>query len=367
MKALIQPIYYFSKDIFKQENTKIFSKCWHYVGMIDDFVKLNDYVTIIISEIPIVVQNVKGEIKAFKNICSHRHSIIQVDSYGNRPLICPYHGWAYNENGLPKGIPRKPYFDFSEDYLECLRLKEYKVEFCGKLVFVNLDEDPISLNEFLGQEFFLEMRSLSNAIGPKVDHNHMIIQANWKILVENTLESYHVNLIHADSFLRLGANGNDFSYCGSHSYWDANLKFKENEGKQEKIHRPFQNRACVIDGYRHIFIFPNLLISTTYGISFNISLIQPINELESSFKSFVFLTEKNSNSKSNPAIENLYKDSLVEFNRQVFNEDKEICEKVQIGAMHSHFNGELSDEEARVCHFQFVYKEFGIINSQENE
>ena len=35
--------------------------------------------------------------------------------------------------------------------------------------------------------------------------------------------------------------------------------------------------------------------------------------------------------------------------------NKEICEKVQIGVKNSHYEGQLSEEEKRVCEFQKSY------------
>jgi phenylpropionate dioxygenase-like ring-hydroxylating dioxygenase large terminal subunit len=147
----------------------------------------------------------------------------------------------------------------------------------------------------------------------------------------------------------------EFEFDGNHSAWLAKLKMSENEGKQEKVHKPFQDRNYKIDGYKHLILFPNVLISTTYGISFNLSLITPIDSNSSMFRSFVFMTKVNNEKENKTALEKMYTDSLIEFNRQVFAEDKEICEKVQIGVKHSHYTGELSDEELRVCEFQKVY------------
>jgi hypothetical protein len=48
--------------------------------------------------------------------------------------------------------------------------------------------------------------------------------------------------------------------------------------------------------------------------------------------------------------------SVKAFNRSVFNEDKVICEQVQIGARMTDQYGVLSDEELRVLDFQQRYK-----------
>ena len=358
MKALISPKEYCSKEILSLENKNIFSGTWNYIGTTDDFINQNDFITTIIDELPVVVQNLKGEIKAYKNICSHRHSIIQTEAKGNRMLMCPYHGWAYNENGVPNGIPKKPLFKFTDEELECLKLREFKLEICGKLVFVNVNNDAASLKEYLGEKVYMEVEHISNNFGELVDVNEMVIDANWKILVENTLESYHVNLIHTNTFLKLGASGMDFEFHGHHSVWNAGLKVSENEGKQEKVHRPYQNRGYKISGYKHIVLFPNVLISTTYGVSFNLSFIAPINENSSMFRSFVFITKVDKELENKSALEKMYADSLVDFNRQVFAEDKAICEKVQIGVKNSHYTGELSNEEERVCEFQKAYRKY---------
>lgn len=358
MKALIPPQEYCSKAILQSEYDKIFKNTWNYIGTTDDFQNQNDFITTTIDDLPIVVQNLKGEIKVFKNICSHRHSIIQTEVKGNRMLMCPYHGWAYNEKGIPKGIPKKPLFKFSDEELECLKLREYKLEICGKLVFININKDSVSLKEYLGLKVFEEVENISNSFGELVDTNEMVIDANWKILVENTLESYHVNLIHTNTFLKLGASGMDFEFHGDHSAWNASLKVAENDGKQEKVHKPYQNRSYKINGYKHIVLFPNVLISTTYGISFNLSVISPINENSSLFRSFVFITKVENQNESKNALERMYVNSLIEFNREVFSEDKIICEKVQLGVKNSHYTGELSDEEERVCEFQKAYRKY---------
>jgi len=47
--------------------------------------------------------------------------------------------------------------------------------------------------------------------------------------------------------------------------------------------------------------------------------------------------------------------SVIDFNRAVFNEDKEICEQVQRGTAETALTGILSDEELRVGDFQTHY------------
>jgi phenylpropionate dioxygenase-like ring-hydroxylating dioxygenase large terminal subunit len=354
MKALISPESYYKQNIFDLESDLLFSKSWMFVGFSTELMENNDFVTTELSGIPVVVQNFKGNIKAFRNVCSHRFSIIQTEKSGNRPFICPYHGWAYNESGLPTGIPKKPYFGFSTEEIECLKLTEYQVARCGTLVFVKLIDDGVTLNDFLGSRFE-EIETMSNSFGELIDCNEMVIDANWKIVVENTLESYHVNLIHKDTFRKLGTSGIKFDFEGAHSTWETDLKFAEEDKAVKTIHKPYKERQYSIPGYKHLLLFPNILISTTYGISFNLSVVRPIDAQSSSFKSYVFITKKDT-LKEKGALEAAYEDSLKEFNRTVFSEDKFICQQVQLGVKYTPYPGELSEEEGRVVKFQEAYK-----------
>jgi phenylpropionate dioxygenase-like ring-hydroxylating dioxygenase large terminal subunit len=351
MFSNILPNYYFENDIFELEKDKIFSNNWIFVCLKKDVNNHNDFVSKKIGKIPIVIQNINGEIKAFMNVCSHRFSILQTQEKGNRALFCPYHGWSFNKEGIPTGIPKKPLFkDFNEQELCDLKLKEYPLEMCGDFLFIHINKPKNTLKEYLGK-FYNDLEKISEGINKLIDTNKLSIKANWKVLVENTLESYHVNLIHSDTFRKLGAKGLDFKFTDYHSKWNADLSLNEDDPKLSKIHSNFVNRAFKINGYSHYLIYPNLLISTSYGVSFNLSTIFPTTSGESEFISYVYMSK----SEHDNALVNGYEQSLIEFNRQVFDEDKVICEEVQKGVIVTDKPGVLSLEEERVHAFQNTY------------
>jgi hypothetical protein len=351
MFSNISPKHYFDKDIFELEKETIFQNNWIFICFKDEVSNHNDFVAKKIGKIPVVVQNINGTIKAFMNVCSHRFSILQTAEKGNRALFCPYHGWSFNKEGYPNGIPKKPLFkEFSEEDKCKLKLKEYTLELCGDLYFIHINEPKMSLKEYLG-DFYNEVESISKNKGNLIDTNKIDIKSNWKIVVENTLESYHVNLVHTETFRRLGASGLKFNFTNNHSDWEADLNLDEDDPKLQKIHTNFSDRHIKIKGYKHYLIYPNLLISTSYGISFNFSIINPISPDETSFTSYVFLSEP----KKSNAVVNMYQNSLIEFNRQVFDEDQVICEEVQKGVIVTDKPGVLSLEEERVHHFQKIY------------
>jgi phenylpropionate dioxygenase-like ring-hydroxylating dioxygenase large terminal subunit len=362
MKSNIPALHYFDTDIFARERNAVFSKLWNFVGFRSQLLNPNDFVTRRIADTPVVVQNMKGSIKAFLNVCSHRFSVIQQAPSGNRALVCPYHGWAYDANGVPSGIPKKPLFkDFSSDELVEMKLRPFRVDFCGNLCFVSLSASGPDLKTYLG-DFHPELEQLSFSLGALIDVNQMVIGANWKVIVENTLESYHVTSIHETTFKKLGAQGIEFAFAGYHSNWNAPLHVNRADPANRKIEELFADRSYKIDGYRHFLVFPNLLISSTHGSSYNFSLIEPVTPGSSNFSSYVFTATHGDDAKK--ALMKAYEQSLVAFNRQVFDEDKAICEAVQKGVGHTTQHGVLSLEEERVHAFQKNYT--SLMNESQN-
>ena len=78
--------FYSRGDVFQRELDAVFQPSWLCVGLAHNLREHNDFITYHIGQRQIVVQNFHGELKAFKNVCSHRFSRIQCEQRGNRPL-----------------------------------------------------------------------------------------------------------------------------------------------------------------------------------------------------------------------------------------------------------------------------------------
>ncbi len=358
MNSQIAAKYYFDEEIFKSEQKKIFGQTWIFAAFLHDLQAHNDFVTLTINDIPIVVQNFKGTIKAFLNVCSHRFSIIQQEEFGNRPLQCPYHGWTYSNEGIPTGIPNKPLFKNYTHEEQCeMRLKEYKVEICGSLVFVTLVEEPIPLTQYLG-DYYPQVEHLSSAFGRKIDVNSFVINANWKVIVENTMEGYHLPLVHKETLAKLIPKANidelkfDFS-TPPHSFGVTPLNVKESSKSLFYLHKPFHNRPWKFETYIHYLIYPTLLISSSYGTTFNATFLRPLTANSTLFVSNVFLSKLDEGYTHDDVSD--YVNTAIAYNRQIFDEDKIACEGVQRGARVTSQPGALSLEEKRVSNFQEQY------------
>ncbi len=355
MKPLILPGSYWDPQIFDVETQLFESEMWIFAGLTSDLQNHNDFVTVTVGRQPVVVQNFQGDLRAFKNVCTHRFSQIQTTPKGNRPLVCPYHGWNFDHTGKPIGIPSKPHFGtIDEATLKQLCLTPWQVDSVGKFVFVNSSESGASLREFLGSTTKV-LEAISPGIGQEIDRNDLELGCNWKIAVENTLESYHVAAVHQNTFLRLGTSGQEFLFEGPHSSWQTGVNAKTQD-MWEKVSHLYETRKYRQSGYFHQFIFPNLTIATTFGNSFSVQRFEPMAVDRTQFISWVYDTPLELHKPVEKAIVASMNQSITAFNRAVFLEDKTVCAHVQSGVRHAQGEGLLSDIEGRVFAFQEAYQ-----------
>lgn len=358
-KALVPNDHYFSKEIFDQEQL-MFQRNWYYVGVSTDLENHNDFITCNIGGKDVVVQNFKGEIKAFHNVCTHRFNKIQTQQSGNRPLMCQYHGWNYNNTGIPFGIPLKNEFKgLDKESLNKLCLTSFDLALMGKFVFVRIAKEGPSLEEFLG-ETGKKLLEISKMIGRKIEHNEIVNYANWKVVVENTLEGYHISSVHPNTFYKQGFNLKstvDFTVDSPHTSMILHLsESAEKDKKREKFHKLMKDRPFKPEGFYHALLYPNLSIGSLFGISVYIGSIKSIGPDESVFAYDLFETKKNEEELLDETISSVIGPGAQEFTHITLSEDKEICEQVQLGLRQSgDAKGVLSNQETRIWEFQKAY------------
>ena len=349
-RTLIPLNYFYDNDGFDEEKNKIFSRVWQFACFDHDLVNDGDYVTLECLGISVVLRNFAGNIKAFKNVCLHRFSKICLAKTGNGPLQCPYHGWTYNQAGEPYAIPGRKLLH-NEDVNQS-RLQSFAVEQIGKFVFIRLGQEGISIDTFIDGQTRDLLLTVSEALGDKIDTNVMTIDANWKINVENTLEDYHVRSVHPESLWKVGITDSQFSLSDYHS--STTMAFELKLDKSAAISRLYADRPWHIKDYFHQLIFPNLTIASAFGTTISIQQFMPISSASTQFISHVFATRV---SKKNHPVVTAFNENAVTFNRNVFSEDKRICESVQEGIqqMDVTSQGYFSTLEERVWFFERVY------------
>lgn len=271
---------FLDEDVLRQETQALFINGYVFVGLTTELANERDFVTIDYAGAAIVVQNFKGELRAFQNVCAHQFAKVQFEPRGNRPLMCRYHGWNYDASGYPFGIPKRSEYKLSDVPRECLALKPYRVETCGIFVFVASVDCLFDLPTFLGS-FRETLEELSRHIGPEYKFAEIPHAANWKLLVENVLDNYHCTTLHPQTFLADGFCRNAPEQVvadGLHSSFHVPRTPVPNE-EQERRRRRFLShlakRSLTHDSYFHIFVFPNLFVASTEGTTFFVGQALP--------------------------------------------------------------------------------------------
>ena len=201
---------YTDSDIFELEMDRIFGCAWIFAGHTSQIPNIGDYVTSDIGRQPIIfIRHKDGTPQVLLNRCAHRGPKVCNEPCGNlKSLTCLYHGWSYDTDGtlldvsMPEGAA--PHFKKSEFGLaKAPRMGEYR-----GFVFVSMARKGISFDEFLGPMKAniddLVDRAPDGKISLDAGMHRYFFRGNWKLQVENVLDSYHVPYSHASTVNKKG-------------------------------------------------------------------------------------------------------------------------------------------------------------------
>jgi nitrite reductase/ring-hydroxylating ferredoxin subunit len=124
------------------DGTAPWRRGWFYAGPAEAVAEDGCHLTVDLPRLSITVQNFAGTLAGFLNVCSHRATKMRRCGRGRGVLRCPYHGWTYNRDGVPVGIPdNETLFRFSPEEKRDLALTRVAVAIHGPLLFLNLAGD----------------------------------------------------------------------------------------------------------------------------------------------------------------------------------------------------------------------------------
>jgi phenylpropionate dioxygenase-like ring-hydroxylating dioxygenase large terminal subunit len=191
--------WYCNEDLHRLEIQRIFNRNWQLVGTSADVERPGQYFTTSLDELQefIVMRGQDGKLRGFRNVCPHRANAL-LDGAGKVANIqCSYHGWTFALDGKLKAVPGADQSDIDTSGCD---LRQVSVGEWAPFIFLNPDPHASPLEEHLGEipalvaALGIDMPAVARQKNIKVVDS--ILECNWKVAVENSLECYHCPTSH---------------------------------------------------------------------------------------------------------------------------------------------------------------------------
>ncbi|HEY2659583.1 MAG TPA: aromatic ring-hydroxylating dioxygenase subunit alpha [Caulobacteraceae bacterium] len=290
--------------VLEEERRRIFDQCWLYLGHSSEIPENGDFLTRSVGGRELVFNRDRGGVvHAFLNSCPHRGATLVREARGNAiSFQCFYHGWAFNVNGrfasryAEGNYGAGHYLGGCADLVAAPRLEHYR-----EFYFINFDRGAVGLSDYLGDaREFIDLVADQGEVGMEIvgSGQSYFIDANWKLLAENSIDGFHglpthstyfdylqnVGDISAENVPRLARGGmrdlgNGHAVIEYPSPWGrpvARWTAAWGEDRREMIE---QGRVRLIKAFgearglrmaelsRNMIIFPNLVINDIMAIT----------------------------------------------------------------------------------------------------
>ena len=308
---------YNNEDYWRREKDKLFGNNWIFVGFVHELTEPGDIIPVTIGGKPIfLICNQEKKIRAFHNVCRHR-CLKLVDKPGNvGPRIrCPYHSWVYALNG---DLLSTPYFGGPDQHspegfdktqhglvpVNCTAWHDW--------IFINLSKDPVNFEQYIAP-----LKSRLSSI--KLDHAVPVatlefgeVKANWKLLMENFIEPYHVQFVHStttDQPLK-----NHYTVIDCHCL-----------GSAVDISEPTDKGSSTLAvSSLYLTLFPNFVFGHYHPDQIGVHLNTPLDVARTLQKRVIYIIDDNP--RDDQRVE-----QLKQLWHNVHKEDHAICERLQEG------------------------------------
>jgi phenylpropionate dioxygenase-like ring-hydroxylating dioxygenase large terminal subunit len=200
--------------------------------------------------------------------------------------------------------------------------------------------DAILARNDLG-DFRHMIEEISGSLEAEHSRLEMIVKADWRVNVEIALEDIHVPTVHRETFHKLGIKLDSLERYGKDSIAMYTVTGERVLKGLRAVQRYFLNVSP--EQYFHLFIYPSTFLSSVGGFTYSVQECEPLLD-GTLFRSTLYRPILK------PGAPDLtyFFDNAAAFNKRVFEEDAEACER--IGKYDA--TGPLCAEEERIKWFR---------------
>ena len=329
--------YFTDPAIFALERQAVFESSWLCIGLSADAPNRGDLFPVTVFGQPLLMVRDRDVLRVVHNVCSHRGALlVDAPTHCGPRIVCPYHSWAYKLDGELVSTPHVG----GADRHACagldpgrLGLRTVRCSEWAGFVFVNLSGTAPPFDEWIrpvaerfGAIRWADLRR-DSALGRELD-----VAANWKIIVENFVESYHVPWVHK-SLNTVNPMSSHYQILGGHSYLGQGGTDYQGD-RVSGTSLPLMQGVADYSRYEALAIFPNLILSPLPDVTFSILLLPDSAEYTRERVEFFYVGEE--------ALQDTHEAARragAEFIVSVNAEDVRIVESVQQGRNSPAFTG----------------------------
>jgi choline monooxygenase len=203
------------------------------------------------------VRGTDGRARVFRNACRHRGMAVVEGTGCSHALVCRYHGWTYRLDGSLAHVPHADAFpDLNPSTRGLVEVTSTEVD--GLIVIGAVEPNAAQKEAMAALSDGSPWRDKLLPASRLFSENSVVLQINWKVLIEQFLEGYHIRSTHHETFFPL-------------QYDDLNVV--ETFGPNSRITFPFRNIERLRDRpesqwtieRRATFVyqlFPNVMLAT---------------------------------------------------------------------------------------------------------
>ncbi len=308
---------YTDNEFWEKECNTVLSNGWLFVGFVHELSKSGDVLPLFIAEKPILlVNNENNKITAFHNVCSHRClKLVNEKKNVGKLIRCPYHSWSYDLEGNLRSAPhiggsnqhKLKGFNFKNH-----GLKPIRIHIWNDWIFINLNDKAKKFEEY-AKPLFSKFKNIDfDKLTYVATLDFGKINTNWKFLIENFIEPYHVQFVHKTT---TNQPLKDHYTIVDGICYGSGVNVKQEDNK---------NANALSVSSKYLSLFPNFIIGSYYPNQIGVYLNIPISPSITSQKRIIYTIDGAVMTKKE-------RDITKKIWWNVHKEDHEICERLQEG------------------------------------